>query len=266
MKTALTNFDTIKREYDPYQMKEYANESGFDPYFALETQESIYMPEDEDEDDQNDDEIKDMTNDDNKVDVYYCDVLETTDIKLPATKRLRSAASSAVDSVTNNVFWGTMTAIHYANSEKKNAQQYYKDYKKRRSSPPPSQCYTLFDDRKNDNVVAMRGYGVDFAPIFDKSPYMQSKINASEKRIHEMRCDERKLAEREAVNKRIASYGGKYTKRPIDDTWGFVEHNCTVQFKPTLLAQQIPSRKASVNHHHQQQPIMAPHRPEISLI
>jgi hypothetical protein len=205
------------------------------------------MPEDEDEDDQNDDEIKDMTNDDNKVDVYYCDVLETTDIKLPATKRLRSAASSAVDSVTNNVFWGTMTAIHYANSEKKNAQQYYKDYKKRRSSPPPSQCYTLFDDRKNDNVVAMRGYGVDFAPIFDKSPYMQSKINASEKRIHEMRCDERKLAEREAVNKRIASYGGKYTKRPIDDTWGFVEHNCTVQFKVSFPLLSISISLSRIN-------------------
>ena len=51
----------------------------------------------------------------------------------------------------------------------------------------------------------------------------------------EQKIREHKLAEREAMFKKIASYGGKHTRYPIDETWGFIESDYNVQFKVSFF-------------------------------
>jgi hypothetical protein len=189
-------------------LKEQADDSGFDPYFSIGTQETIYMPENEDDGDyQKIDKLQDVidetkgmnntdktegmnNNTDETTDVYYdafetIDTTDTNDTTVPVSERLFSAVASTAGSVVNNVLWGTTTATHFVNKGKKTAKNYCKDINKRRNSPTPSQYHPLFDERNNDGASVIRGYVVDFPypAIFDKIPFMKSKTNASETRI-----------------------------------------------------------------------------------
>jgi hypothetical protein len=242
VKTALANFDTFKYGYNPYRLKEQADDSGFGPYFLIDVQEAFYMPEDEDDGGyqeidkiqepvdkteglNNADKTEDTNNNTNKTTDMYCDPFQNTNTTVPISERLIPAATSTAGSVANNVLWGAMAAVHCVSNGKKTVDNYCKDYNKIRNAPlPPRDCYTLFDDRENDAAIN------DTPSLCDNNPDMVQVSEEVQKRR------ERKLAEREAIFKKIASYGGKHTRYPIDETWGFIESDYTVQFKVSFLS------------------------------
>jgi hypothetical protein len=231
VKAAFQDYNTYKNNYDPYQMKQYADESQFDPYQNNQqvdkTEIEMIINEDSSCSSSSSSDDETVTNDH-----YY----------LPPTKRFRTMASTVVDHAAQAVLYGTFAAFNFVWSEKKNLGEYYFQEKKKKShfdayntqveQQQPQPPY------KKQKVVTMRGFGVDFVPFIERPAALQSRMDNAEKNIRDICLRTKESVHDAVVSKTINSYGGNQlvpSKRTFDDTWGFVDNDLSVNFKVGIL-------------------------------
>ncbi|CAO3635832.1 unnamed protein product [Mucor hiemalis] len=227
VKNVFSAYRTVKAAYDPYQMKQYASESGFDPYC--------------------DEAPKGVKN----IDAYYDANDCFFDECLPAAKRIRIMATSAIDSAAHTIAWGAVAAVHFV----------YTSVPLTNSPPTGLISATPIDDatfakanadfasnmnsKKKKETITMRGFGVDFAAVVERSPEMKKSMENVERQIRVLCLEDNEAIQQEADRKRIVSCGGDQRtslKRSIEDTWGFVERDYSITFKSTMAPPKPPRR------------------------
>lgn len=227
IKNAFSAYSTIKAAYDPFQMKQYASESGFDPY------------------------CNDAPMNEEKFDIYHDAKDCFFDECLPAAKRIRIMAASAIDSAAHSFAWGAMAAAHYMYTSVPIANHPPNGFIPATPTDDTATANNTTDfagimnnDHPNNNykkkkeTVSMRGFGVDFAAVVERSPEMKKSMESVERHVRVICLEANVAAKQEADFKRMALCGGSERtslKRSIEDSWGFIEKDYSINFKVTYL-------------------------------
>lgn len=216
VKAAFQEYNTYKNGYDPYQMKQYADESKFDPYHQVNQSDMDKILSSSSSSSASDDDT----------------MIEQEEQKpLPPTKRLRTMASSVMDHATQALLYGTFAAFNFVWSEKKNLEEYCFQQNKSVSFDFSIQAQ---EPPKKKQKVEFRGFGIDFCPLIERPAALQSRMDNAERNLRDICLKTKESVHDAVVNKTIHSYGGLTvpSKRTFDDTWGFVDDNdLSVQFK-----------------------------------
>jgi hypothetical protein len=196
VKAAFIREKARMNQYDPYQVDQLQTHFRFNPYHkekdAVTITEETY-DEFFDIDPQLEAEFDDDECDESMVMVDKANQVDDEDQERPF-KRMRTMARSATDNALHTFLSGAVIAYDFIWTEKK------------KPLPPPV-----------EPVKKMRGFGVDFSPLVDRSASLQFHIERVEKQAPQ------------PIQK---TYGGLPIKRTFDDhNWGLIEKDCTVRYK-----------------------------------
>ncbi|KAI8387333.1 hypothetical protein BD560DRAFT_486209 [Blakeslea trispora] len=248
-------YDQLKKsQYDPYQVKQLNQEFHYDPYYTSWSL-SLSYPQKEQQQQHLNHQYGNITavttqtdNDVVIVNKRKADVLEEDndyddqDADKPVMKRLRSMAYTVAENALYSVLYGTLIACDFL----RETRQFVSQQENLVSAPHSlvdlfSMGSTATEDIPLDDICKtpakkMRGYGVDFIPLVERSPALQIRIEAAERNIREVcRRSEQKLYEDNRRRNTDKYFGGLPLKRRYDDSdWGIVdEHDYSVQFMNT---------------------------------
>jgi hypothetical protein len=137
----------------------------------------------------------------------------------PVTKRIRTMATSAAENAVHTFIYGAMVTFDFVWAEKKSLKDFVQEKSKQITTPQPKK---------------MRGFGVDFSPVVERSPALQIRMDRAERNIRDI-CKRAELSVQENVTRQRLAKG--YGRLPLkrshgdDDTWGMVESDYSVRFK-----------------------------------